>query len=116
MKTPEKVMLILVWLVTAATVAGQSLPSPDGVCKQGWQCKRERHCNPYIDQKERLKSLEEAYQLEGDEDIGVEQQKLAERAGYANYEEYKKGLGIGSMGSGGSIKPVMYQLKIQITK
>ena len=74
-------MLILVWLVTAGSVAGQPLPSPDGVCKQGWQCKRERHCNPFLDQKHWLERLEKDYQQSGDEDptVGVEYQRLLDK-------------------------------------
>ena len=70
-------MLLLVWLVTAGSVAGQPLPSPDGVCKPGWQCKRERHCNPYLDQKDRLERLETDSEREGDIKIEAEYQRLS---------------------------------------
>ena len=74
------VNLCLLWLVTALSVTGgQPLPSPDGGCEQGWQCRKERHCNPYLDQKDRLQRLEKAYQQSGDEDIGAEQQKLSDK-------------------------------------
>ena len=72
-------MLFLIWLVTAGSVAGQPLPSPDGVCKQGWQCKRERHCIPFLDQKHWLERLEKDYQQSGDEDVGVEYQRLLDK-------------------------------------
>ena len=72
-------MLLLVWLATAGSVAGQPLPSPDGVCKQGWQCTRERHCNPFLDQKDRLERLDKDYQRSGDEDVGAEHQRLLDK-------------------------------------
>ena len=72
-------MLLLVWLVTAGSVAGQPLPSPDGVCKPGWQCKRERQCNPFLDQKDRLERLDKDYQLSRDEDVRAEHQRLLDK-------------------------------------
>ena len=79
MGAQAKVMLILclLWLVT--TVRGQHLASPDGACEEGWECRQERHCDPYLDQKDRLERLKKAYQLSGDEDIGAEHQKLSDK-------------------------------------
>ena len=74
---PWQVMLILclLWLATAA-VAGQALESPDGRCEEGWQCRRERHCPPYLDQKDWLKRLETDLEREGDIKIEAEYQRL----------------------------------------
>ena len=69
-------ILCLLWLV-AASVAGQPLESPDGRCEEGWQCRRERHCVPYLDQKDRLKRLETDFEREGDVQIGAEYRRLA---------------------------------------
>ena len=70
-------ILCLLWLVT--TVRGQPLASPDGACAEGWECRQERHCGPYLDQRDRLEQLEKTYQLEGDEGIGAEHQKLSDK-------------------------------------
>ena len=67
-------ILCLLWLVT--TVRGQHLPSPDGACEEGWECRQERHCDPYLDQRDRLERLEK---LKGDGDNGVEYQKLSDK-------------------------------------
>ena len=67
-------ILCLLWLVT--TVRGQHLPSPDGVCEEGWECRQQRHCDPFLDQKDQLERLEKDYQQTGDEDVGAEHQKL----------------------------------------
>ena len=79
MGAQAKVMLILclLWLVT--TVTGQPLASPDGACEEGWECRQERHCDPYLDQRDRLEWLEKAFQLEGDEYLRAEQQKLSDK-------------------------------------
>ena len=66
-------LLCLLWLAT--TVRGQPLASPDGACEEGWECRQERHCGPYLDQRDRLDRLEKTLQL--DEDIGAEHQKLS---------------------------------------
>ena len=60
-------------------VTGQLLSSPDGGCEAGWECISERNCKPYLDGKDQLEHLRKAYQLEGDEDIGAEHQKLADK-------------------------------------
>ena len=70
-------ILCLLWLVT--TVRGQPLASPDGACEEGWECRQERHCGPYLDQKDRVERLEKAYQLVGDEYLRTEQQKLSDK-------------------------------------
>ena len=70
-------MLILwmLWLAPAA-VAGQPLESPDGRCEEGWQCRRERHCPPFLDQKDRLKRLGADFERERDVQIGAEYRRL----------------------------------------
>ena len=70
-------ILCLLWLVT--TVRGQHLASPDGACEEGWECRQERHCDPFLDQKDRLERLDKAYQQTGDEDIRAEHQKLLDK-------------------------------------
>ena len=73
----EMLILFLLWLVT--TVRGQPLASPDGACEEGWECRQERHCTPFLDQKDRLERLEKAYQLVGDEYLEAEHQKLSDK-------------------------------------
>ena len=68
------IILCLLWLVT--TVTGQHLASPDGACEEGWECRQVRHCDPYLDQRDRLERLEK---LKGDGDNGVEYQKLSDK-------------------------------------
>ena len=62
-------------LLPVVVVEGQLLSSPDGVCKEGWECRKERHCPQYLDQKDRLKRLEGAWAWGGG---GGHKKKLAE--------------------------------------
>ena len=68
--------LRLAWLLLPILQAeGQLLSSPDGVCKEGWECRKERHCPQYLDQKDRLKRLEGAWAWGGG---GGHKKKLAD--------------------------------------
>ena len=71
----------LLWLLASAltSVAGQTLTSPDGACRRGWECKKERHCTPFLDQKDRLERLDYSYQQGGDEHTGRARQMLASK-------------------------------------
>ena len=72
-------ILCLLWLVTTLAGGQGPLASPDGSCEKGWECRKERHCDPYLDQKDRLERLEKAHQQAGDEHLGAEHQKLSDQ-------------------------------------
>ena len=65
--------LLLLWWV--GIVSGQYLESPDRVCKDGWHCRKQRHCGPFLDRKDRLKQLQAIYQEGGDEEVGAQFEK-----------------------------------------
>ena len=65
--------LLLVWWV--GMVAGQYLESPDGACKEGWQCKKQRHCGPFLDLKDRVDRLQAIYQEGKDESVKLQYEK-----------------------------------------
>ena len=65
--------LLLLWWV--GTVSGQYLESPDGVCKEGWHCKKQRHCGPFLDRKDRVERLRKIYQEGEDEEVGAQFEK-----------------------------------------
>ena len=56
-------------------MSGQYLESPDGVCKEGWHCRKQRHCGPFLARKDRLKQLQAIYQEGGDEEVGAQFEK-----------------------------------------
>ena len=42
-----------------SSFSAQHLPTPDGVCEPGFNCKSERHCGRYLDLKDRLDRINE---------------------------------------------------------
>ena len=70
--------LLILWWVSS--VSGQQLKSRDGVCRQGWQCKNQRHCSPFLDLKDRVDRLQGMYQQDRDEAVRLEYEKQLGRA------------------------------------
>ena len=65
--------LLLLWWV--GIVSGQHLESPDGACKEGWHCKKQRHCGPFLDLKDRVDRLQTIFQEGRDESVGAQFEK-----------------------------------------
>ena len=65
--------LLLLWWVGFAS--GQYLESPDGVCKEGWNCKKQRHCGPFLDLKDRVDRLQAIHQEGREESVGAQFEK-----------------------------------------
>ena len=64
--------LLLLWWVVGIVVQGQYLESPDGVCAEGWTCKKQRHCPPFLDLKDRVFQIQAVYQESRDESVGAQ--------------------------------------------
>ena len=82
--------LLLLWWI--GILSAQQLKSLDGLCAQGWRCKRQQQCRPFQDLRNRLKMLKDVYAQGRDESVRVQYENGLEEAKELVCNKARKGV------------------------